>query len=65
MKEVLAIFIALIQWSVGSAAFYIFSKTPASEENAVMLAVSFCLSLLISVPFFNYAIKYWEGVLRA
>lgn len=63
MKGILVVLLAIVQWTIGSAAFIMWFKTLNSEENAVTLAVSFCLSLLISVPFFNYAIKYWEGVL--
>jgi hypothetical protein len=65
MKILLANLISMLQWAIGAYASVYFITHQHTEENAVWIAVSFCLSLLISVPFYQYTANFWEEKLNA
>jgi len=65
MKSLLAILISLVQWVIGTYAVVYFITYPHTEENAVWIAASFCLTLFISVPFYQNTIKFWKEKLNA
>jgi hypothetical protein len=65
MKSLLAILISMVQWVIGSACYVYFITHKSTEENAIPLAATFCLTLLISVPFYKHTQKFWEEKLNA
>lgn len=65
MKSLLVLLISMVQWVIGTYAVVYFITNPNTEENAVLLAVTFCLSLLISVPFYQHTANFWEEKLNA
>jgi hypothetical protein len=65
MKSLLANLISLVQWVIGSACYVYFITHKGTEDNAVALAATFCLTLSISVPFYKHTQKFWEERLNA